>query len=346
MAAQGVFDNNLNTLRVPLIEYAQDTITATAGGGQSAAFQLVAQTNRISTVATAGDSVKLPAAVSGLEVTVINHGANPMQVYGQGTDTINDVATATGVSQMANSTVLYFCATNGQWYSEGLASGYVSGGALSTLSYTNAITAFAGGGQASATALTTMINRVATVATAGDSIKLPASAPGMEVVVINNGANSCQIFGAGTDTINGVATATGVPLMANSVTLFVCTAAGAWEAEGVGSGYSAGFPTTSAVNGITAFAGGGQASAVLLTATINRITTVGTAADSVKMPVSAPGMSITVSNAAAANSMNLFPQTGDQINALGANAAFAIAAGKTATLTCAVAGQWHAVLSA
>jgi hypothetical protein len=44
--------------------------------------------------------------------------------------------------------------------------------------------------------------------------------------------------------------------------------------------------------------------------------------------------------------MNLFPNTGDQINALGANGAYAIVAGKTSSLSCAVAGQWHAVLSA
>lgn len=102
----------------------------------------------------------------------------------------------------------------------------------------------------------------------------------------------------------------------------------------------------SATNAITAFAGGGQASAVLLTSDINRITTVGTAADSVKMPPAVPGMTVTVSNAAAANSMNLFPATGEAINALAANAAFAIAANKTAELTCAVAGQWHALLTA
>jgi hypothetical protein len=64
------------------------------------------------------------------------------------------------------------------------------------------------------------------------------------------------------------------------------------------------------------------------------------------MPAAVAGLQMTVTNAAAANSMNLFPNTGDQINAGGANAAYAIAAGKTAQLTCAVAGQWHAVLSA
>lgn len=102
----------------------------------------------------------------------------------------------------------------------------------------------------------------------------------------------------------------------------------------------------SVANGLVAHAGGGQGSGTLCTADINRFITVATAADSGLLPPSVAGMEITVNNAAAANSMNLFPATGDQINALGANAAFAIAAGKSAVFSCAVAGQWHAVLTA
>lgn len=341
MAYKGAYNNVLTDF---IYETALDSITAFAGGGQTNATQLTTQTSRVTTVATAGDSVRLPPSAPGLELIVINHGANAMQVYGAGTDTINDVATATGVSQMVNSTVIYTCVSTGAWYSEGLATGFSSG--LQTLSYTNGITAFAGGGQSSATALTSQVNRVSTVATAGDSVKLPASAAGMIITVWNDSANPMQVFGAGTDTVNGVATATGVSQMQKSVVIYACTAAGAWSAEGLGSGFSGSFPTVSAVNGLTAFAGGGQTNGTLCTAVLNRFTTVATAGDSGKLPPSGVGMQITVSNAAAANSMNLFPATGEQINALGANAAFAIAAGKSAVLSCAVAGQWHAVLSA
>lgn len=341
MAYKGVYNNVLSDL---IYETAQDTITAAAGGGQTNATQLAAQTSRISTVATAGDSVKLPQALPGLELIVINHGANPMQVYGQGADTINDVATATGVSHMVNSTVIYTCVTAGAWYTEGLATGFSAG--LQTQAYVNSVTAFAGGGQTSATALTGQINRVSTVATAGDSVKLPVSAAGMIVTVWNDAAAPMQVFGAGTDTINAVATATGVAQMQKSVCIYSCVSAGLWVAEGIGSGYSGSYPTVSAVNGLVAKVGGGQAGATLCSAAINRFITVATAADSGLLPAAVPGMQLTVSNAAAANSMNLFPGTGDAINALGANAAFAIAANKTATLSCAVAGQWHAVLSA
>lgn len=95
----------------------------------------------------------------------------------------------------------------------------------------------------------------------------------------------------------------------------------------------------------TAFAGGGQASGTLITEQMTRFTVVATAGDSGKLQKSQAGMSYTVTNASA-NSMNVFPFLGDGINALGANAAFALAAGKTCEFVCYTAGQWHTLLSA
>jgi hypothetical protein len=99
-------------------------------------------------------------------------------------------------------------------------------------------------------------------------------------------------------------------------------------------------------NALTAFAGGGQAGSLLLTSAINRVTTVGTAADSVLLPPARAGVRVVVINAAAANSMNVFPSTGDAINALSANAAFAMAANKAAEFVCAVDGTWNSILTA
>jgi hypothetical protein len=55
-------------------------------------------------------------------------------------------------------------------------------------------------------------------------------------------------------------------------------------------------------------------------------------------------MTLYVINAAAANSMNVFPGAGEQINVLGANAAFAVAANKMAVFVAASAGQWQATV--
>ena len=88
------------------------------------------------------------------------------------------------------------------------------------------LTAFAGGGQANATLLPNGSNVVATVATAADSVKLPLSAPGAMITVVNTSANSMQVFGSGTDTINDVATATGVAQAAGKIAIYVCTTGG------------------------------------------------------------------------------------------------------------------------
>lgn len=104
--------------------------------------------------------------------------------------------------------------------------------------------------------------------------------------------------------------------------------------------------TSSSADGLVARAGGGQALGTPITGAISRFITVVTAADSATLPVAAPGSSVTIINAAAANSMNVFPDLGSTINAGGANAAYALAAGKTATFYSTAAGSWYAVLSA
>ena len=93
------------------------------------------------------------------------------------------------------------------------------------------ITAFAGGGQAKATQLAKQFNRLTTVATAGDSVKLPVSIAGMAISVHNDGAKSAQVFGASPDTINNLPTATGVTLATTVTATYRCYTAGAWHAS-------------------------------------------------------------------------------------------------------------------
>jgi hypothetical protein len=210
-------------------ESATDGITAHAGGLQTNAVALTTEVNRVSIVATAGDSVALPPSVAGLTIMVINAAANSMQVFGTSPDTINGVATGTGVTQMGNSVCFYACSAAGAWYSEGLGTGY--SGSLMTESAADALTAHPGGGQTSALQLTAAINRVTTVATVADSVKLMATAPGLSIVVINAASNAVQVFGTSPDTINGVATGTGVSLAAGKTATFFCTVAGAWHQQ-------------------------------------------------------------------------------------------------------------------
>lgn len=84
----------------------------------------------------------------------------------------------------------------------------------------NTITATPGGTKAAAKALNYGVNRVSVCATATNSLLMPFAVPGAWVVVINDGAASATIFGAGTDTIDGVASATGNPMAAAKRAIF------------------------------------------------------------------------------------------------------------------------------
>lgn len=86
----------------------------------------------------------------------------------------------------------------------------------------NGVTAHSGGGQANATLLDYGVNEITTVAVANDSVKLPPAVGGAVVFVRNSTANSAQVFGDATasDTINGVATGTGVALAAGKNAIF------------------------------------------------------------------------------------------------------------------------------
>ena len=95
------------------------TITATAGGTRAAAVPLRAAINRISVCATAADSVALPPAMGGQEVSLINSGAAACQVFAAvGTnDTINGVAAATGISVAAAGKAQFISPGPGLWFS-------------------------------------------------------------------------------------------------------------------------------------------------------------------------------------------------------------------------------------
>lgn len=92
-------------------------LIAHAGGTKAAALQIPAAVSLVQfdTVATNGDSALLPQAKAGTEVCVANSGAATLSLYGRGTDTINDAATATNYDLATNTSARFFCAVDGQW---------------------------------------------------------------------------------------------------------------------------------------------------------------------------------------------------------------------------------------
>jgi hypothetical protein len=96
----------------------------------------------------------------------------------------------------------------------------------------NTITAHAGGTQAAAFALSTTksIHNVTIVGTAADSVILPAATGSGVVHWVKNSAaaNSLQLFAASTETIDGVASATGVAVAAGKSRICLDFATGLW----------------------------------------------------------------------------------------------------------------------
>lgn len=212
-------------------ESAQDNITALASGSSTSNTPLVNELNRITTAA-AGSAVSLPPSRPGLTIIIVNHGANSVQVFGAlgSADTIDDQAYATGVAQMASSTVLYTCHSAGAWYTEGLASGFALALGLQTYSY-NTIAANVGGTQGTGTAVTSMLNNI-TAAGASYSVTLPASAPGLEITLHNISANTVLVFpnagGTTTEKINALSANASYSMATNTSTVMTCVVAGQW----------------------------------------------------------------------------------------------------------------------
>lgn len=125
---------------------------------------------------------------------------------------------------------------------------------LLTHSLTGGITAFSGGGQASATQLTGIFNNVTVSAAASapyDSVKLEPVALGSEQTVYNSSANPIQLFGTTPDTINGFATATGITIPSGGV----FTARGMAAHTAIGTILGMGFTTNEVYNTNSATSG-------------------------------------------------------------------------------------------
>lgn len=93
-------------------------ITAKASGVQADATPLnpAASYHDVTVVATAADAIALPPARVGQVHFVKNSdAAQAMQVFAPTPDTIDSVATATGVSQLAGDGVLYVCLVDGNY---------------------------------------------------------------------------------------------------------------------------------------------------------------------------------------------------------------------------------------
>lgn len=110
----------------------------------------------------------------------------------------------------------------------------ISGASPRLDDHNTGISAFATGGQASATALTGRWNNVTTCATAGDSVKLLTAAPGQVQTVKNSGATTLAVFPNTSDAINALAVDLSVDVPPGAELTFRALDATTWETAEIG----------------------------------------------------------------------------------------------------------------
>jgi len=210
-----------------------------------------------------------------------------------------------------------------------------------TLSVDMALRARIGGGQQFATLVDSVVNVVSRSANTGDSIQLPpTNGPrnfgpylgGLQLLIINSGANPCQLFGNyfETSTIGGVSGSVGVTIGVGASIQLCCGAPGVWIAISGGSGGGLPFTGGQLTGGLgfttndgIAAAGTDQGSATLLITQVGVIVTVPVQATSgVRLPGSGDMLGAvgpTWLKNTAGNDMLVYPPTGGQINSTGTN---------------------------
>ena len=82
--------------------------------------------------------------------------------------------------------------------------------------------------------ITTEFYEISVCANAGDAVTLPTAKAGQLVIIVNNGANSADVFPASGDKIDGGSTNAAFALAAGANALFICQDATDWDTLGGG----------------------------------------------------------------------------------------------------------------
>lgn len=181
---------NSTTTYSEVVNYSNATsITAFAGGGQASAVALTEEINNVTTVATAGDSVKLPAAVAGAHVYVKNSGATALDIYPASNDSIDALAINLAVRIMPGSSINFYAINGTVWESD-------KDSSLSLIAPTTNT------GRLEMKAAASAANYVTTVTNASQAADRTYTIP-------DAGANAEFVMGAGTQSIGGTKVFTG-----------------------------------------------------------------------------------------------------------------------------------------
>jgi len=194
-----------------MINSLETGVTATNPGAQGGQA-ITKQVTEVTTVANQGDSVTLPAAVTGQLQIVMNEGVEILSLFPASGDRIEGSPVDTQTSILPQSNIILIPIDATTWR-------VIAG---SKNSFDSGLTADAGSAQDITSLIKAEYNEYSTVTLAGDSATLPAPTHnGDTYVVINKGGNSMDVFPFTGQNINGNAANAAFAVGVASSTTFV-----------------------------------------------------------------------------------------------------------------------------
>lgn len=103
-----------------ILQSVQTGITATPSGTQGNSVKITAMAAFVSTAATTGDSVTLPPAAPGMELSIIvqNVTATTISVFPASGETINTGSANASVTAAKNAVTMFYCGVAGAWWTK------------------------------------------------------------------------------------------------------------------------------------------------------------------------------------------------------------------------------------
>jgi hypothetical protein len=186
------------------------TITANAVTNAKAA-QMATKTYKGRTTAATGNAEDVPVAIVKADLVLVKADV--------GLDVVDNTADSDKPVSTAQQTALDLKAP----FDSPIFTGNVK------RSVQSGITAFAGGGQASAVVITEDIAEISVCATAGDSVKLPTASAGLSIFITNHGVMAADVFPNTDDAINEAAVNTAKSVAVIASMLCISYNATNWE---------------------------------------------------------------------------------------------------------------------
>ena len=199
------------------------------GSSVSDALPLLGEMIYINAATPAGTGGVLPPSFIGAVITVDSGTQNAVRIYASGSDTIDAIAGATGIVFAPVRHATFYCYQAGQWHS----AQYAGVGGYSLLPAASGLV-LTGTTRADALPLTAQLNFVDASTPAGAGGILPLAITGNAITIYSGTANAIKVYASGTDTIDGIAGATGVTLGASHRCVYYCFHTGTWSSAQLG----------------------------------------------------------------------------------------------------------------